>query len=71
MRAFVRANLDERRSGIVEDLAHLPGGVGGHVDLVVCAVVAAVKRTSSSIKALSHFAERGSQSLPDWATGPG
>ena len=28
-----------------------------------------VKRTSSSIKALSHFAERGSQSLPDWATG--
>jgi hypothetical protein len=41
MRAFVRANLDERRFGIIEDLAHLPGGVGGHVDLVVCAVVAA------------------------------
>src|SRR5580692_542016 len=26
-----------------------------------------VKRTSSSIKALIHFAERGSQSLPIWA----
>src|SRR5580692_9515787 len=41
MRAFVRANLNNRRFGIVEDLAHLPGGVGGHVDLVVGAVVAA------------------------------
>ncbi len=40
MRAFVRAFLDKRRIGIVEDLAHLPGGVGGHVNLIVGAVVA-------------------------------
>jgi hypothetical protein len=55
MRAFVRANLDKRRFGIVEDLAHLPGGVGGHVDLVVCTVVAAGEADEFVDKSLAPF----------------
>jgi hypothetical protein len=55
MRAFVRANLDERRFGIVEDLAHLPGGVSGHVDLVVGAVVAAGEADEFVDKSLDPF----------------
>ena len=55
MRTFVRANLDKRRIGMVEDLAHLPGGVGGHVDLVVGVVVAAGEADEFVDKSLDPF----------------
>jgi hypothetical protein len=51
---------------MAEDLSHLPGGVGGHVDLFVFAVVAAGETDEFVDSALIHFARRGSQSLPDW-----
>jgi hypothetical protein len=55
MRAFVRANLDKRRRGIIADLAHLPGGIGGDVDLVVRAVVAAGEADEFVDKSLDPF----------------
>jgi hypothetical protein len=72
MRAFVRANLDKRRIGIVEDLAHLPGGLCGHVDLVVCAVVAAGETDEFVDKSLEPFRRARQPELArlgDWATG--
>ena len=70
MRAFVRAILDKLRIGIVEDLAHLPGGVGGHVDLVVCAVVAAGEADEFVDKSLDPFRRARQPELArlgDWA----
>jgi hypothetical protein len=74
MRGFVRAILDKRRIGIAEDLAHLPGGVGGHVDLVVFAVVAAGKADEFVDVSLDPFRRAGQPELARlgaWATGPG
>jgi hypothetical protein len=69
VRAFVRAIRDERRFGTVEDLAHLPGGIGGHVDLVVLAVVAADEADEFVDKCLEPLRRARQPELARWASG--